>query len=135
MSFASILNRIKTVTGAIVGVEHVIAPVLGLIPGVGPAITVFDHYAAKWLNLIGALEIADPRDGQGQIKAQAIIDDFATGLEIAQLVAQEKGEQIIWDQALLREATSDIVSGLNKFVKVKASVKSVPVTKAPAGGV
>lgn len=127
-NFKSILSGIGKVLTTVLGVERVAEPLLHLIPGVGQAVTVFDNFTSKILNGIGSLEV-DQLDGQGNIKAQAIVDDFEAGLSIAKQLAALRGETVTYDEPELRAAISDIVSGLNRLAKVKGSIKSVPIPK------
>lgn len=132
MSFANILSKITQIGNIALGVEKVAAPYLSLIPGASDKVTAFDRIGTTVLNAIGHVEAINPVGG-GQVKSDAVVADFESALEIAQAIADARGEMIVYDEPMLRSGIQDMVSGLNKIAQVKAGLKSVPKTKpAPA---
>src|SRR6185437_2964590 len=79
VSFISIL---KTV----LGIEHTIAPFLSVIPGVGSIVVGVDAIVQRVQAAIGTVEASNPGDGQGSLKAPAVIADFNAGLDLTQQV-------------------------------------------------
>lgn len=118
MSFISILKTIA-------GVEHSIAPVLSLIPGVGNIVVAVDPIVQRIQSAIGTVEANSPEvpGGQGGLKAPLVVADFEAGLELTRQVLAQKGEKLSYDTAALQDAIDKQVDAYNAFAKLKASFK------------
>lgn len=127
-SFANILSKIAKAGGVVLGIEKTAAPFLSLIPGVGPVVTAFDTIGSRVINAIAQVEAANPV-GSGQLKSDAVVADFESGLEIAQAIAAAKGEQVVYDEATLRSGIQDLVSGFNKVASVKQGLHTVKISQ------
>ena len=118
MSFISIL---KTV----LGIEHTIAPFLSVIPGVGSIVVGVDAIVQRVQAAIGTVEASNPGDGQGSLKAPAVIADFNAGLDLTQQVLALKGEKLAYDPAKLQDAIDKQVAAYNAFAALKSSFQIV----------
>lgn len=115
----SFLSVIKT----IVGVEHAVTPLLSVIPGVGSIAVGVDAVVQRIMSSVATVEANNPADGQGGVKAPAVIADFNAGLELTQQVLAIKGEKLTYDPAALQDSINAQVSAFNAFAKLKASFK------------
>lgn len=123
MSFSSVLKKI-------IGIEHAIAPIANIfVPGFAQV----DAIVSRVTNAVITIEQNDPRDGQGAIKAQAVMADFAAGLEVAQAVSHARGKLLVYDADALKLAIDSQVAMLNAMAKVKASFHEIDLPAAPAG--
>ena len=124
MSFIGILKKVGTI---LVGVEHIAAPIVGAaFPGLAGPIALLDGVFQKLQNTIITVESNNPISGQGQIKQDAVINDFAAGLDLTQQILGLKGERLDYDHAALEESIKSQVAAYNAMAKLKVSFKVVP---------
>lgn len=116
MSFISIIKTI-------VGVEHAITPILSVIPGVGSIATGIDAIAQRLIGGIATAEANNPADGQGGIKAAAVVSDFQAGLELTQSVLAIEHKKLEYDAAMLQTAINAQVAAFNAMAALKASFR------------
>jgi hypothetical protein len=128
MSFVGILKKVGTI---LVGVEHIAAPIVGVaFPALAGPIGLIDNVFQKLQNTIITVENNNPVTGQGQLKADAVVNDFNAGLDLTQQVLALKGEMLTYDSAALQESITSQVAAYNAMAKLKASFKVV--AKSPA---
>jgi len=126
-SFFSILKKVGSVA---FGVERVAAPVASTVfPQFAPAIAQLDGWVNRLHSAILTLESENPVDGQGQIKAAAVIADFEAGLDITNAVLALRGKTLVYDKKELEAAISDFVSAYNHLAKLKASFHEADLPK------
>lgn len=118
MSFASIFGGVKKV----LGVEHSLAPMLSLIPGVGQVIAAVDPWVGRLIGAMGNAEIGSPVGG-GQIKEASVVADFEAGMDATQAILAAAGKKLTWDDAKLKKAIADMNQALSSVADVKASFK------------
>lgn len=124
MSFVNILKKVGTI---LVGVEHVAAPVAAVVfPQFAGPIGLLDSFVTKIQGTIVTVENNNPLDGQGQVKQDAVINDFNAGLDLFQQTLALRGETLTYDQALLKDFIDNQVAAYNAAAKLKASFKVVP---------
>lgn len=125
MSFLSVLKKIGTTA---LGIEHSIAPVLRLIPGVGSVVAVVDDLVTKVQTAIVTVEHSIP-DGGGPLKLDAVTKDFEATLDLTKSILALRGETVEYDKVEFQAAVADQVSFFNRMAKVKGSFKVVPLPK------
>lgn len=118
MNFSSIFSGIKKV----LGVEHQLAPMLSLIPGVGNIIAAVDPWVGRLIGAMGNAEIGSPVGG-GTIKEAAVLADFEAGMDATQAILAAAGKRLVWDDAKLKTAIADMNKALASVAEVKASFK------------
>ncbi len=116
MSFISILKTIA-------GVEHAVAPLLSMIPGVGTIAAGVDAIVWRIQGAMQTAEVQNPSDGQGGLKAAAVISDFKAALEFTQQVLALEHKKMEWDNDALKAAIDAQTAAYNAFAKLKASFK------------
>lgn len=125
MSFASI---VKKVGSTLLGIEHGAAPIAeAILPQYAGAISQLDGWAVKIQNTITTLEQNPVLDGQGQVKSDAVIADFESGLDLTNAALAHTGQTMSYDKVELQNAINSLVAGYNSLAKVKASMKVVPL--------
>ena len=125
MSFLSIL---KTIGKTALGIEEIAAPILKtLIPAAAPILDIFSRLQVA----ITTAETNNPLDGQGVMKATAVVADFESGLGVTQEILSLEGKHLTWDDSALQAAISAQVAAYNAFAALKASfnIEDVPKTK------
>lgn len=118
MSFSGIFSGIKKV----LGVEHQLAPMLSLIPGVGAIVAAVDPWVGRLIGAMGNAEIGSPVGG-GTIKEAAVLADFEAGMDATQAILAAAGKRLVWDDAKLKSAIADMNKALASVAEVKASFK------------
>lgn len=118
MTFASIFNGVKKV----LGVEHAIAPMLSMIPGVGQIISAVDPWVGRLITAMGSAEIGSPVGG-GALKEATVLADFEAGMDATQAILAATGKKLIWDEGKLKTAIADLNKALASVAEVKASFK------------
>lgn len=121
----SFWDKLRKVGRAVVTVEHAVAPIASAF---FPQFAAVDAIVTRVQGAIITAEANIPQDGQGALKAQAVIGDFEAGLDIAQSIAAARGKRLEYDKAALQEAINGFVAGYNGMAKVKASFKEVDAT-------
>lgn len=122
MSFVSIL---KTIGSAILGVEHIAAPIAEIaLPQFAPIIAKVDGIFGRLQNAITTIETQRPTD-HGQVKADAVKADFEAGLAVALDALNLAGKKVAYDDAALQRAIDSQVAAYNAMAAVKASFKVV----------
>lgn len=130
MSFKSI---IKSIDGTLLGIEHVAAPIAeGLFPQFAAPIAALDNIFSRVPSTIITLE-SSVSDGQGQLKAQAVIADFETGLDFTNSILAMRSKMLDYDHVELQNAINSLVAGYNSLAKVKASFKKIDIPVKPVG--
>lgn len=125
MSFLSILKKVGSVA---LGIEHVAAPILGVvIPGAAPVIAEIDNIFKTIQTGVMTAEANHPTDGLGKLKSDAVIADFQSGIALAQEFMAMEGKTIAYDAAALQDAISSQVQAYNAMAALKASFKVVPL--------
>ena len=123
MNFLGIIKKIGTI---LVGVEHVAAPVISAaFPALAGPISLIDPIFQKLQNTIITVENNNPLSGQGQLKQDAVINDFTSGLDLTQQVLALQGKKLEYDENLLKDAITNQVAAYNAMAKLKASFKVV----------
>jgi hypothetical protein len=121
MSFASILKKIFTS-------EHIVAVAAEeLSPTYAPVIAVADDLFLRLQTAITIAEANNPVAGNGQIKEQAVINDFTTALGLTETALALQGKMVTYDEIALKNAISSQVAAYNAMATVKASFKIVEV--------
>ena len=121
MSFISIFKKVGTI---LVGVEHIAAPIAStMFPALAGPIGLLDNVFQKIQNTIITVENNNPITGNGQLKADATINDFNAGLDLTQQILALKGEKLTYDMQLLQEVIANSVASYNSMAKLKASFK------------
>lgn len=128
MSFVNILKKFVGVLGTAATVEHEIAPFLKYIPGIGPAIAVVDPIITNLQNSIITAEANNPVDGQGQLKSQAVTNNFTADLATFNAFAEAAGYTATFDSAALQETINNFVAAYNSAAKLKSTIKLAPKT-------
>lgn len=118
MTFASIFGGIKKV----LGVEHAIAPMLSLIPGVGPIVAAVDPWVGRLIVSMGNAEVGSPVGG-GTLKEAAVLADFQAGMDATQGILAAAGKRLTWDDAKLKDAVAKMNVALSAVADVKATFK------------
>lgn len=125
MSFINILKKVGTI---LVGVEHIAAPIASAaFPTLAGPIGLVDNIFQKLQNTIITVEANNPVFGQGQLKLDAVVNDFGAGLDLTQQVLALKGEKLIYDAKLLQDVITAQVQAYNNMAALKASFKIVAV--------
>ena len=124
MSFASIFNGVKKV----LGVEHQLAPMLSLIPGIGGFFAAVDPWVGRLITSMGNAEIGSPVGG-GTIKEAAVLADFEAGMDATQAILAAAGKRLVWDDAKLKKAIASLNVALADVADVKSSFKIEDLTK------
>lgn len=121
MSFRSIFSNIGK---GILAAEKIAAPIAeGLLPQFAPAIMAIDSIFGHVQSSIITIEHNNPADGQGGIKQDAVLTDFAASIDSLQSILAVTGKKLTYDEGELKAGISDQVSAYNHFAKVKASFK------------
>ena len=121
MSFISIL---KTIGGAIVGVEKIAEPIVEtLFPATTPLFGIFDRLQTAITTVEQSLVGAT-----GPVKSAAVVSDFEAGLALTQQILAVSGQQLSYDDAALQTAINSQVAAYNAFAALKTTFKVVPKT-------
>lgn len=128
MSFISILKKFGSV---VLGIEQKVAPLAeSFFPQFAPEIGAVDGIVTRIQTAITTVEANNPGDGQGGIKASAVIADFEAGLGLTNTILAAKGETVTYDSVALNNAITSQVAAYNAFAALKASLKVVAVSTA-----
>jgi hypothetical protein len=119
MSFLSILKKIGTVA---LGVEHAAAPFISVAY---PGFQALDSLFQRLASTVVTVEQNNPVDGAGALKAEAVKNDFAAGLQTTQDVLALTKKKLTYDDALLQQAIDAQVLAYNTMAKLKGSFKVV----------
>lgn len=126
MSFWTVLKRIG---GGLLQGEQVAEPFIKtLFPASAPIFNLIDPLFAKVITNVATVEANNPIDGQGQLKAGAVIADFEAGLSTTQGVLFLTKQKLVYDDAVLQAAIKNFADGYNNLAAVKTSFKVVPLT-------
>ena len=127
MSFLSIL---KTVGKVALAAEHIIA--LGaemILPAYAAPIAAVDGLLQNVQAAIITKEIQNPVDGQGQLKAAAVTQDFNSMLSLAQEALAIGGKTISYDPTKLQAVIDAQTAAYNNWAALKGTFKIVDVPK------
>lgn len=124
MSFWSVLKKIGSTAYQ---VEHVLAPLASYIPG-GQVLTLLDPIATKLQAAVITAEANNPIDGQGAIKGDAVLTNFAADMEAVNATLAAFGERITWDEDAAKQAIKLQADAYNAIAKLKASFKKEKIT-------
>jgi hypothetical protein len=126
-SFVSILKKIARVA---LDIEHVAAPIAEVVfPQFAGPIAMLDTWVGRTQVAIQTAEAANPADGQGPSKSQAVEADFQAGLALTQEILKAQGKLLTYDSERYQKAVALQVSAYNAFRDVKDSFKIVDLPK------
>tara|TARA_R110000868_G_C10891438_1_gene763639 strand:- start:1295 stop:1687 length:393 start_codon:yes stop_codon:yes gene_type:complete len=128
-SFWTVLKKVGSVTATIAK-----NPLVQLIPGAAPFTTAINQIDGIYHKIQGdvvAVEASQPEDGNGAAKAAAVIGNFdewfGQSAELANSALALRGERLVYDAAILKEAVDAAASYANICARLKASVQIVKV--------
>ena len=133
MSFISIIGKIGKVA---LGIERAVVPIVETIdPAATPIIAAVDGLVGRIQGSITTAEANNPAEGQGAVKAAAVVADFQDVVGIVQEILAMESKAMTWDASALTAAITAQVAAYNAFSVLKSSIKIVPLSLAvPATG-
>lgn len=124
MSFFDVLKRIGS---TFVKVESIAEPIIKtLLPASAPIFNLLDPLFSKDVTNVLTVEANNPTDGQGQLKGDAVVEDFEAGLSTTQSVLAINKQKLTYD-AELQAAIKSFADWYNHLAKCKQSFKIVPL--------
>ena len=126
MSFISILQKVG---GILLGVEHVAAPIAEVVfPQFAGAVAEVDSLTARLQSAITTVEANAPVGTAGQLKSDAVTNDFNAAIGLVQSIMGFSGKAVSYDAAALQTAINAQVAAYNAMAALKTSIKVVPTT-------
>lgn len=124
----SFLGNIGTVIHRVYDIEQRVGPIVAAVyPPAAPAVGTFNSVAGA----IFRAEAQHPTDGDGAVRNQIAVADFESGLNVANMLLQARGEVAIYDPAALQEAIAASVAAANAAKKLADSmtIKKIAVSQ------